>query len=147
MEVSYPTTAYPSSNEPTGAVHDSFPFGFGCEDSQQYPSPHAIAKGIDLYFHYCHRQPIWCFDRDELEENGCLSKELIFSILALTSRFSRERNLALGYADSARNLIMLRIANGTVELETIESLCLLSYSSFIGTTIPLPEITTTSTIS
>lgn len=27
---------------------------------------------------------------------------------------------------------MLRMANGTVELETIESLCLLSYSSFLG---------------
>lgn len=27
---------------------------------------------------------------------------------------------------------MLRIANGTVELETLESLCLLSYSFFMG---------------
>ena len=36
------------------------------------------------------------------------------------------------YGDSARTLVMLRIANGTVELETIESLCLLSYSSFLG---------------
>ena len=27
---------------------------------------------------------------------------------------------------------MLRVANGTVDLETIESLSLLSYSSFIG---------------
>lgn len=37
------------------------------------------------------------------------------------------------YGDTARTLVMLRIANGSVELETLESLCLLSYSSFLGT--------------
>lgn len=36
------------------------------------------------------------------------------------------------YNVNAKRLIMLRIANGTVELSTIESLCLLSYSAFIG---------------
>ena len=131
VEASY-STAYPSSAEPTGPVNDPFPFGFGFDDGAHYPSAQAITSGIDLYFQYCHRQPVWCFDRDELEENGCLSKELIFSIMALTFRFSRERGQTHNYGDNARNLIMLRIANGSVELETIESLCLLSYSSFIG---------------
>lgn len=53
-------------------------------------------------------------------------------MLALTSRFLRDRSQTQKYGETARRLIMLRIANGTVELETIESLCLLSYSFFIG---------------
>lgn len=36
------------------------------------------------------------------------------------------------HGENAKTLIMLRIANGSVEITTIESLCLLSYSSFIG---------------
>jgi hypothetical protein len=47
-------------------------------------------------------------------------------------RFAREHDEGQRYADSAKSLIMLRMANGTVELATIESLCLLAYSSFIG---------------
>ena len=31
---------------------------------------------------------------------------------------------------------MLRVANGTVDLETMESLCLLSYLSFVGMSTP-----------
>lgn len=56
-------------------------------------------------------------------------EELVCSIFALTSRFLRESGDR--YADSAKSLIMLRIANGTVELVTIESICLLAYSAFI----------------
>ena len=33
---------------------------------------------------------------------------------------------------------MLHVANDTVELETIESLCLLSYSAFIGKPLWIP---------
>lgn len=36
---------------------------------------------------------------------------------------------------------MLRIANGTVELETLESLCLLSYSFFMGMVFPDSDCT------
>lgn len=36
------------------------------------------------------------------------------------------------FSSNAKTLIMLRIANGTVDITTIESLCLLSYASFIG---------------
>ena len=87
---------------------------------------------MELYFHYCHRQPIWCFDYEDLEDKGSLSDELIYSVLALAARFSREPGQSQRYGNTARTLIMLRVANGTVDLETIESLCLLSYSSFVG---------------
>lgn len=104
------------------------------------PTPSAVVTAIDLYFQYCHRQPIWCFNRDEIDGR---SQELICSILALTSRFLRERERAQlqRYADGARRLIMLRIANGTVELETLESLCLLSYSFFMGMVFPDSDCT------
>lgn len=88
--------------------------------------------GIDVYFKYCHRQPIWCFEREDIGDYAILPEELACSILALTSHFSKSRNQQRLYGDNAKTLIMLLIANGTVELTTIESLCLLSYSSFIG---------------
>ena len=88
--------------------------------------------GIGLYFKFCHRQPIWCFEREEVRDHGSLPEELVCSILALTSRFTQKRDHLRPYGKHAKTLVMLRIANGTVELATIESLCLLSYSFFIG---------------
>lgn len=92
--------------------------------------PDEVATGIDLYFKYCHRQPIWCFERQEVSDHDSLPEELASSILALTSRFSEQRDHLQLYSNNAKTLIMLRIANGTVDLTTIESLCLLSFSSF-----------------
>lgn len=62
---------------------------------------------------------------------GFLPKELVYSILTLISRFFRAHDQVQFYTSTARTLIMLRVANGTVDLETIESLCLLSYSFFM----------------
>ncbi|KAJ5618181.1 transcriptional regulator family: Fungal Specific TF [Penicillium hordei] len=135
-ETCYPLTTRPPSIEPS-TVSDPFFLGFGYEDSSSQPSSSAIAKAIDLYFEYCHRQPIWCFDREDVSDPSCLSEELVCCLLALTSRFSRDRDHLQHYGDSARSLVMLRMANGTVELETIESLCLLSYSSFLDGDIHL----------
>ena len=95
-------------------------------------SPDELATGINLYFKYCHRQPIWCFDRDEIRDQDSLPEELASSILTLTSRFCYKSDHIQLYGNNAKTLIMLRIANGTVNLTTIESLCLLSFSSFMG---------------
>lgn len=67
-----------------------------------------------------------------MTDYGSLPEELAYSVLALTARFSDKRDQMQLWANSAKSLVMLRIANGTVNLTTIESLCLLSYSSFIG---------------
>lgn len=67
-----------------------------------------------------------------MKDPGYISEELVCSIITLTSRFSQDHEEVQQYGDTARTLVMLRIANGTVELETIESLCLLSFSSFLG---------------
>ncbi|GLB11926.1 hypothetical protein AtubIFM57258_009200 [Aspergillus tubingensis] len=106
------------------------PSGLG-EGTTPHSSPSVIARAINLYVEHCHRQPVWCFDFDGPGEPGSLPEELICSLLALTLRYLHEQEQGQHYADDARTLIMLRIANGTVELATIESLCLLSYSSFI----------------
>jgi hypothetical protein len=105
---------------------------FGSGITNLRPGLSDIAVGIDVYFKYCHRQPIWCFEREEIGDYAILPEELACSILALTSHFSKSRDQQRLYGDNAKTLIMLLIANGTVELTTIESLCLLSYSSFIG---------------
>jgi hypothetical protein len=103
------------------------------DNSSLRPSLSDIAAGVALYFEYCHRQPIWCFERDEVSNFVSMHDELACSILALTLRFSDNADQAKLYANNAKSLIMLRIANGSVDLATLESLCLLSYSSFIGT--------------
>ncbi|KAJ5485557.1 hypothetical protein N7539_005545 [Penicillium diatomitis] len=130
QEAAYSAGSCASSAECGSSMNDPFLLGLGFEDSKISPSSR-ISQAIDLYFQYCHRQPIWCFDREEVKDTSYISEELVCSILTLTARFSTERDELLHYGDSARTLVMLRIANGTVELETIESLCLLSYSSFL----------------
>ncbi|CAM1506046.1 Fc.00g056870.m01.CDS01 [Cosmosporella sp. VM-42] len=113
------TTSHPSTS-----IFDS-------GNSNLRPRSSDIATGISLYFKYCHRQPIWCFEREEVSDYGSLPEELACSILALASRYSEKVNKSQLYSKNAKTLIMFRIANGTVDLTTIESLCLLSYSSFI----------------
>ncbi|CAF3457619.1 hypothetical protein SNK03_006073 [Fusarium graminearum] len=110
-----------------------------CENSSLRPSVSDIAAGVALYFEYCHRQPIWCFERDEVSDFASMHDELACSILALTLRFSENADQAKLYANNAKSLIMLRIANGSVDLATLESLCLLSYSSFIDGNVHLGQ--------
>ncbi|KAI1823801.1 hypothetical protein F4861DRAFT_531371 [Xylaria intraflava] len=124
--------SYPGSRLSTVLSTDS-------ESPDTRPGPADIAAGIHLYFKYCHRQPIWCFEREDVGDYSSLPHELVCSILCLTSRFSNKRGRLQLYGHNVRPLIMLRIANGTVVLETIESLCLLSYSFFIDGNVNLGQ--------
>ncbi|RYP52626.1 hypothetical protein DL768_002276 [Monosporascus sp. mg162] len=81
------------------------------EVSNLRPRRSDIAVGICLYFMYCHRQPIWCFEREEVSDPDLLPEELACSILALTSRWSEKRDQLQLNGDSAKSLVMLRIAN------------------------------------
>lgn len=119
----------PYSQQRTGPVMDA-------EDSSLRPSPSDIGIGIGLYFKYCHRQPIWLFEREEVRNYDAVPDELACSVLALTLRFLEKQDQMQLYRESAKTLVMLRVANGTVELTTIESLCLLAYSSFMGMSFP-----------
>ncbi|KAF7544082.1 hypothetical protein G7Z17_g10228 [Cylindrodendrum hubeiense] len=125
-------SASPPAPEPNYPVSHPSTATFDSETSNLRPCASDISIGIDLYFKYCHRQPIWCFDREEVSDYASIPEELACSILALTSRFSDNRDQAQLHGNIAKSLIMLRIANGTVDLTIIESLCLLSYSAFMG---------------
>lgn len=125
------STSHSSTGDLGASLNDPFLLGLGYDDPSAHPSSR-ISQAIELYFQYCHRQPIWCFGRAEVKDPSYISEELVCSILTLTARFSQERDEMQHYGDTARTLVMLRIANGSVELETLESLCLLSYSSFLG---------------
>lgn len=103
------------------------------------PPKETIVEGLDLYFQYCHMQPLWLFDREDVVPPEKCHEEVIFSILALAMRFStrppfdRKRDqICRKYAESARGYIMLRIARGEVQLPTIQSLCLLALANFVG---------------
>lgn len=113
---------------------------FDAETSNIRPPPADLAVGLDLYFKYCHRQPIWCFEREETKDPATISGELACSILALTARFSHKGDRLLRHGRMAKSWVMFHVTNGTVKLETIESLCLLSYSSFIGMRRPRVKI-------
>ncbi|EEY20405.1 hypothetical protein D7B24_001168 [Verticillium nonalfalfae] len=116
-----------------------FPTMFDPDLANLRPGRSDMANGINLYFKFCHRQPIWCFERDEVSDYGSLPEELACSILAVTSRFSQKCDHLHLYGNNAKTLIMLRIANGSVDLTTIESLCLLSYAAFIDGNVHLGQ--------
>lgn len=107
---------------------------FGLEDPSRGTSSLSLSvpKAIDIYFKYWHRQPLWCFNLDELEDQDDLPDELIWSLQALAAPFTQDSDHWQYYANNARQMIMSRVANGTVELSTMESLCLLSYAFFIS---------------
>ncbi|ETS77018.1 hypothetical protein PFICI_10892 [Pestalotiopsis fici W106-1] len=126
--------SYSPSPVPERSTPASLNSGTHTDSTNSRPRPDQtdIARGIRTYFSHCHRQPIWCFEREDVSNFASLPDELVYSILALTSHFSpRQISQPCHYGNDARHLIMLRIANGAVSLPTIESLCLLSYSTFI----------------
>lgn len=92
---------------------------------------------LDVYFQFCHMQPLWLFDRDDFTNPEECSEEIILSLLSLSLHYSnhdffegRSTILTRKYAQLARERVMTRIAQGNVELSTIQSLCMLALASF-----------------
>ncbi|CEI61379.1 unnamed protein product [Fusarium venenatum] len=91
------------------------------------------AKAIGFYFRHIHRQPLWLFD-DPLQD---LSDELIHAIMALFSTYyasSQEREGVESpgvYYKAARTSVMLTIAQGSMTIQSSQTLCLLAYYNFI----------------
>ncbi|EED22146.1 C6 transcription factor, putative [Talaromyces stipitatus ATCC 10500] len=107
-------------------------------ESEPLPPRNVILEIVELYFRFCHRQPLWLFEREELSSPEDIAEELVFSLLALTVRFSTttyfasrsHQQLAQRYGEVARGLTMFRIAQGAVQMSTIQSLCLLAFANF-----------------
>lgn len=112
-------------------VTDALPFAM--------PPKDVVEEGIALYFQYCHKQPLWLFDPDDLPIPGKCRSEIIFGILSLSLRYStnpllkgRIDQMCRQYAEAARSYAMLRITQGTVNLSTIQSFCLFALAEYIG---------------
>lgn len=91
---------------------DPSPPNLAFDDASPQPSSLAVARAVDSYMKYCHRQPVWCFNFEEHGDLESIPEELLCSIIALTARFSHEGEHGQHHADTAKSLIMLRIANG-----------------------------------
>lgn len=72
-----------------------------------------------------------------MQSIGDRESEVLFAILALTVRFSEVDNsrgshieITNEYVEAARVIVMKSIFEGTVELSTLQSLCLLSLVDF-----------------
>ncbi|KAI1616986.1 hypothetical protein EDD36DRAFT_151370 [Exophiala viscosa] len=103
------------------------------------PTWEAIEAAVLAYLTYCNYRPLPLFLPDillsTLKER---SHELILAILAVAGRFVTSPGVPSiyptdrieDYGQSARSLVMQHIANGLVELSTIQSLCILSLLEF-----------------
>lgn len=103
------------------------------------PPNDIVEESIALYFRYCHKQPLWLFDPDDLARPAECREEVVFGILTLALRYSdnpflagRTDQLCRQYSEAARDLIMLRISQGKVDLSTLQSLCLIALAQYIG---------------
>ncbi|KAJ5949381.1 hypothetical protein N7454_000965, partial [Penicillium verhagenii] len=103
------------------------------------PPKEIVAEGFALYFKYCHKQPLWLFDPDEMSMPETCRSEVIFGTLSLALRYSnnpflegRTDQMCRHYAEAARSYAMFRIAQGTVDLSTIQSLCLITLAGYIA---------------
>ncbi|KAJ9199138.1 transcriptional regulator family: Fungal Specific TF [Paecilomyces variotii] len=108
-------------------------------NSDSLPPRDVVFDVVQQYFTYCHRQPLWLFDDNDIPSLVNCTEELIFSLLALAARYSshayfdgQSQVFAHKYGEIARGLIMFRIAQGTVKLTTIQSLCLLALANFVA---------------
>jgi hypothetical protein len=119
------TASSPPLSQPPHASHSSL-----------LPSRDAIAKAIELYFLCGHRQPVWLFDPPSKLNPEC-SEELLLTVLGLSVQYApndfaeAQMQTPSAYNDAARVLIMLKVANSTIDLATIQSLCLLTYSNLV----------------
>lgn len=103
------------------------------------PPKDVVTEGIVLYFQYCHKQPLWLFEPDDLLIPEACRNEVVFGVLSLALRYSsnpfldgRTDQMCRQYAEAARSYAMLRVAQGTVNLSTIQSFCLIALAEYIG---------------
>ncbi|KAJ5550125.1 transcriptional regulator family: Fungal Specific TF [Penicillium sp. DV-2018c] len=98
----------------------------------------SMVSDAELYLTYCNGQPLLLFPlRTSLASLKTRVPELLLAIEALGARF-RERGVSdqtlqtniKSKTERAAQITMMRVASGTVELSTIQTLCLLSMLEF-----------------
>lgn len=110
------------------------------------PPKDMISKCIALYFQYCHKQPLWLFDPENFSNLSEIPDEVTFGISSLALRYSRSHmldgqvdQLCRQYAEAAHGLISFRIARGTVNLSTMQALCLIALAEYIGQSLIMDQ--------
>ena len=101
------------------------------------PTKEVLGKALNVYFRCAHRQPLWLFDDPgELYEDACEELQLVLLSIGVQyepSNFTEPTILpARAYNDAAQGMIMLKIANGSIHLRSLQSLCLLAFSNMVG---------------
>lgn len=103
------------------------------------PPKDMVSKCVALYFQYCHKQPLWLFNPEDFSNLSEIPDEIIFGISSLALRYSRSHSLdgqvdqlCQQYAEAAYSLISLRITRGSVNLSTMQALCLIALAEYIG---------------
>ena len=96
-----------------------------------------ISRAFDIYFRHIHRQPLWIFEQDSLPAPDTC-EELTCAVLALSLTYNAvdftDANLRSPYfySKTARRLIMLRIADGSMSRQSTQALCLLAFFHLIS---------------
>ncbi|KAH7123053.1 hypothetical protein EDB81DRAFT_813496 [Dactylonectria macrodidyma] len=109
--------------------------------STQLPAE-IITQALNVYFEHIHRQPLWLFDPSS-SPTPDNNEELICAILGLSLTYSPTTFTSVDlrspdfYADNSRRLIMLKIADGNVKIQTLQALCLLAFFNVISGDLPL----------
>lgn len=107
--------------------------------STPLPAWDKIASVSELYLLYCESQPLPLFCRTSFVDTlSSRDPEIIYAILALSTRFSESSNgssnelvnMVNSYTETTRNLVSKRVWEGPVELSTLQSLCILSLVDF-----------------
>lgn len=98
------------------------------------------SSALDLYFTFCNSQPLSLFPRGARPDTiGKRDSELLLAMEALGLRFqgrgvkdSQIESEIQNKTKRSRQAVMSRLDDGTVELSTIQSLCLLSMLEYTG---------------
>lgn len=113
--------------------------------SRLLPSAEVVDKAIDIYFRCCHRQPCWIFEsRKDLTSNA--AEELLLVVLGIGSQYEEldfgdgRLQSSSACTDAARTQILLKLANSTVDLSTLQALCLLAFANLVAGDIQLATL-------
>ncbi|KLP13107.1 uncharacterized protein LW94_6608 [Fusarium fujikuroi] len=100
------------------------------------PPNDVLEDVIGAYFQYCHKQPLWLFNREDFSSMQDCSEETMLALLALASCHSkhpffqgRVHELGQSYAQSAREGIMHQVGEGKVSITTVQNLCMLTLAN------------------
>lgn len=101
-------------------------------------------KIVALFLDRCNSQPLPLFTPAFDHSYEVRDSAVLYAIASVGVRFLDANTLqddpgiaAKEYAEAARRLASERVLSGTVELSTIQTLCLLSFLDFHGMTIQL----------